>query len=266
MSETPGRKFALLPMLGHTKGKRSPVTCALKCDNACSGDVCNTSSNSYFRDIASTTLSRRAALGFGAAGALAVVLGGCPGIRRNRSSRRRHRPVRRRQERLRTRGASKLQFTAIPSVAPTSTPSPCPRALPGSRSSAGATPSSTTPPRSTSPTRLPRPRSASSATTMTTRTSWRSRAARAAARCSSPTTSTPTTHIMFPAVHARRRRPRRRPGSPRALRRGTGAHEQEPAVEVRAGRAAEPPLPEQHPLRAHRPCRRLRAGQDHRGP
>ena len=75
MSETTARKFNLLPMLGHTKGKRSPVTCALKCDNACAGDVCNTSSNSYFRDIASATMSRRAALGFGAAGALAVVLG-----------------------------------------------------------------------------------------------------------------------------------------------------------------------------------------------
>jgi secreted PhoX family phosphatase len=75
MPETTGRKFSLLPMLGHTKGKRSPVTCALKCDNACSGEVCNTSTNSYFRDIASATLSRRAALGFGAAGALAVVLG-----------------------------------------------------------------------------------------------------------------------------------------------------------------------------------------------
>ncbi len=75
MSETTSRKFNLLPMLGHTKGKRSAVTCALKCDNACAGDVCNTSSNSYFRDIASATMSRRAALGFGAAGALAVVLG-----------------------------------------------------------------------------------------------------------------------------------------------------------------------------------------------
>ncbi len=76
MSVSSGRKFSLLPMLGHTKGKRSPVTCALKCDNACSGDVCNTSSNSYFRDIASATMSRRAALGFGAAGALAVAFGG----------------------------------------------------------------------------------------------------------------------------------------------------------------------------------------------
>jgi secreted PhoX family phosphatase len=75
LSETTNRKFNLLPMLGHTKGKRSAVTCALKCDNACAGDVCNTSSNSYFRDIASATMSRRAALGFGAAGALAVVLG-----------------------------------------------------------------------------------------------------------------------------------------------------------------------------------------------
>ncbi|MHC6222033.1 PhoX family protein [Arthrobacter sp. MMS24-S77] len=76
MSESTARKFGLLPMLGHTKGKRSPVTCALKCDNACSGEVCNTSSNAYFRDIASAAVSRRAALGFGAVGALAVVLGG----------------------------------------------------------------------------------------------------------------------------------------------------------------------------------------------
>lgn len=75
MSVSSGRKFSLLPMLGHTKGKRSPVTCALKCDNACSGEVCNSSSNGYFRDIASATMSRRAALGFGAAGALAVVFG-----------------------------------------------------------------------------------------------------------------------------------------------------------------------------------------------
>ncbi|SDT51222.1 hypothetical protein SAMN04489743_3306 [Pseudarthrobacter equi] len=74
MSET-ARKFNLLPMLGHTKGKRSPVTCALKCDNACAGETCNTSSNSYFRDVASATMSRRAALGLGAAGALAVALG-----------------------------------------------------------------------------------------------------------------------------------------------------------------------------------------------
>jgi secreted PhoX family phosphatase len=116
MSEISGRKFALLPMLGHTKGKRSPVTCALKCDNACAGDVCNTSSNSYFRDIASTTLSRRAALGFGAAGALAVVLGGAVtssekavadgGTGLSAAAKNGF-----------DQGASKLQFTAIPAVA-----------------------------------------------------------------------------------------------------------------------------------------------------
>lgn len=71
----------LLPMLGHTRGKRSAVTCALKCDNACSKAVCNTSSNSYFRDIVSAELSRRSALGAGAAGVLGaavLTLGGRP--------------------------------------------------------------------------------------------------------------------------------------------------------------------------------------------
>ncbi|MUK03162.1 DUF839 domain-containing protein [Vibrio cholerae] len=64
----------LLPMAGHTKGKRSAVTCALKCDNACSEAVCNTSSNTYFRDIASSEFSRRNALGVGAAGALTLLV------------------------------------------------------------------------------------------------------------------------------------------------------------------------------------------------
>ena len=65
---------ALLPMLGHTRGKRSAVTCALKCDNACSKAVCNTSANSYFRDIASAEFSRRSALGVGAAGVLGAAV------------------------------------------------------------------------------------------------------------------------------------------------------------------------------------------------
>ncbi|WP_104180740.1 PhoX family phosphatase [Arthrobacter sp. B0490] len=64
----------LLPMLGHTKGKRSAVTCALKCDNACSDAVCNTSSNNYFRDVVSREFSRRSALGAGAAGALTLLV------------------------------------------------------------------------------------------------------------------------------------------------------------------------------------------------
>ncbi|MHA7305953.1 PhoX family protein [Arthrobacter sp. TMN-49] len=64
----------LLPMLGHTRGKRSAVTCMLKCDNACSKAVCNTSANSYFRDIASTEFSRRSAMGIGLAGVLSAAV------------------------------------------------------------------------------------------------------------------------------------------------------------------------------------------------
>ena len=65
-----------LPMLGHVRGKRSAVTCALKCDNACAGEVCNTSKNNYFRDIVEGQLSRRSALGLGLAGALTLALTG----------------------------------------------------------------------------------------------------------------------------------------------------------------------------------------------
>ncbi|PPG84965.1 PhoX family phosphatase [Rathayibacter sp. AY1H2] len=80
MSDT-ARRPLLLPMAGHVRGKRSPVTCALKCANACSTATCNTSHNSYFRDIASSQLSRRSALGLGLAGAVTVAVasaGGAP--------------------------------------------------------------------------------------------------------------------------------------------------------------------------------------------
>ncbi|WP_235781006.1 PhoX family protein [Sinomonas notoginsengisoli] len=63
-------------MLDHVRGKRSAVTCALKCDNACLGEVCNTSANSYFRDIAAGAISRRSALGLGLAGALTLAFTG----------------------------------------------------------------------------------------------------------------------------------------------------------------------------------------------
>lgn len=65
-----------LPMRDHARGKRSPITCALTCGNACAGEVCSTSSNDYFRDIASVTLSRRGLLGLGMAGAVALVFAG----------------------------------------------------------------------------------------------------------------------------------------------------------------------------------------------
>ncbi|PPF73095.1 PhoX family phosphatase [Rathayibacter sp. AY1E6] len=80
MSDT-ARRPLLLPMAGHVRGKRSPVTCALKCANACSTATCNTSHNSYFRDIVSSQLSRRSALGLGLAGAVTVAVasaGGAP--------------------------------------------------------------------------------------------------------------------------------------------------------------------------------------------
>ncbi|MFI7580616.1 alkaline phosphatase PhoX [Kocuria kalidii] len=77
MTET--AKRPLLPMLGHTRGRRSPVTCELKCGSACAGPECNTSGNGYFRDIASAALSRRSALGLGAAAAVTVgVVGATP--------------------------------------------------------------------------------------------------------------------------------------------------------------------------------------------
>ncbi|MGO4957419.1 PhoX family protein [Luteococcus sp. Sow4_B9] len=61
----------LLPMIGHVRGKRSAVTCALKCDNQCLGETCNTTNNDYFRDIASSAVSRRTVLA-GSAGAVAL--------------------------------------------------------------------------------------------------------------------------------------------------------------------------------------------------
>ena len=69
------KDLKLLPMFGHTRGNRSAATCHDKCGNACAGDVCNTSENDYFRDIASAALSRRAALGLGGVAAGAIVVG-----------------------------------------------------------------------------------------------------------------------------------------------------------------------------------------------
>ena len=68
-----------LPMADHVRGKRSAVTCQLKCANACLGPECNTSDNAHFRDIASAALTRRSVLGFGLAGAIGLAVGGLGG-------------------------------------------------------------------------------------------------------------------------------------------------------------------------------------------
>ena len=65
----------LLPMDGHTLGKRSAVTCHLKCADACFHPVPNESTNDYFRDIVGAALSRRSLLVGVGVGAAAIVLG-----------------------------------------------------------------------------------------------------------------------------------------------------------------------------------------------
>lgn len=65
-----------LPMAGHVQGKRLAATCQYKCANACLGPECNSSHNETFQEVASAALSRRALLGLGAAGALAIAVGG----------------------------------------------------------------------------------------------------------------------------------------------------------------------------------------------
>ena len=58
-----------LPMAGLTHGKRSPVTCHLRCGDACSIAAPNTTDTSYFRDVVTQALSRRSVLGAGATAA-----------------------------------------------------------------------------------------------------------------------------------------------------------------------------------------------------
>jgi uncharacterized protein len=77
-----------LPMVGHTQGNRSAVTCHLKCDSACAFPAPNTSTETTFAEIASRQLSRRSLLraagSLTAATTLPIYLGGCnPGQERN---------------------------------------------------------------------------------------------------------------------------------------------------------------------------------------
>jgi uncharacterized protein len=106
-------KNRLLPMLGHVSGKRSPVTCALKCGNACAQGVCNTSSNNYFRDVVSAEFSRRNMLGVSGAGVLALVFGGSAAA--NATSATGLSPA----AKVAAGNGSKLKFTGIDGVAST---------------------------------------------------------------------------------------------------------------------------------------------------
>ncbi len=75
MTIAPERR-PLLPMSGLTHGRRSAVTCHLRCGDACAQPVPNTSGNDHFRDVASAALSRRALLGGAGALTLALTAGG----------------------------------------------------------------------------------------------------------------------------------------------------------------------------------------------
>ena len=63
-----------LPMLGHTHGNRSAVTCHLKCDSQCARPDPNSSTEPTFAEIAGRQLSRRAVLAGGGALAAAAAL------------------------------------------------------------------------------------------------------------------------------------------------------------------------------------------------
>ncbi len=65
-----------LPMVGHTHGNRSPLTCHLRCGSACSFEAPNLTQTSYFRDVAAQALSRRSVVGTGAAVAGLALTGG----------------------------------------------------------------------------------------------------------------------------------------------------------------------------------------------
>ncbi|UZN03116.1 PhoX family protein [Cellulomonas sp. S1-8] len=73
----PDRRALLpfLPMAGRTAGRRSPVTCHLRCGDACAQPVPNTSDNTYFRDVADRALSRRSVLAGALAAGAAITIG-----------------------------------------------------------------------------------------------------------------------------------------------------------------------------------------------
>ncbi len=103
------RQLTVLPMAGRTHGNRSPVTCHLRCGDACFQPVPNTSDNGYFRDVASRALSRRRLLA--SAGAATAVAAAAPALASPAAA---APPVGRAPRRPRTSG--RLLFTPIAPV------------------------------------------------------------------------------------------------------------------------------------------------------
>ena len=194
MTTTPEHR-GLLRLVPHARGKRSPVTCELKCGNACAHEAPNRSDNDYFPEVASRALSRRKALGAAGAGALALALApATPAAASVSTGAAGH------------TGGRALRFGAIDPVPATVDAVTVPKGWTWRPLIRWGDPLFDDAPTSTRSTRRPRGRSASSATTTTTWTSSRWRDTEAAGRSLSSTTSTPTRTSCS-------RRPRRRPCS-----------------------------------------------------
>jgi uncharacterized protein len=67
-----------LPMAGLTHGNRSPLTCHLRCGDACSTAAPNATETSYFRDVAAQALRRRTVVGAGITAAALGVISASP--------------------------------------------------------------------------------------------------------------------------------------------------------------------------------------------
>ena len=67
------------PWPGTPRASGPPVTCHLKCADACFHPVPNTSENEYFRDIASASMTRRSVLWGAVAAGGAIVVGAALG-------------------------------------------------------------------------------------------------------------------------------------------------------------------------------------------
>ena len=106
MTLTPQRRS--LPMADIVHSNRSPVTCHLRCGDACFGEAPNTTQTSYFRDVAATALSRRSILGAAAVSTAGLALASQPAAALFREATLAGKPG--------LPGTSQLPFTAIAPV------------------------------------------------------------------------------------------------------------------------------------------------------